>query len=213
MELMKLLEDHRTGQDSTQLGSFVLGGRTPWGVYKQSLQELYKRVRGLRQMTTDRDLLLLDIEELEEDSEKGGRKGRRAAINLRSKKGSLEEADRAIRDTKREAALFYKVAVELKDKFGEVSEEQRQKLDFEEWKWWHIKRAAIAWSVSKRVDDVVLKNLTSIPIDAREDWLNVLGDSDKLNSALKESEYGRVETTPTEKEIRLIEDMSNDCNN
>jgi hypothetical protein len=54
--LNDLLLDHRTGQDATQIGSFVLGGRTPWGTYKQAIRELYKRARGLRQMITDRDL-------------------------------------------------------------------------------------------------------------------------------------------------------------
>lgn len=205
--LEQLLNDHRTGQDAMQLGSFVLGGRTPWGTYKQAIRELYKRIRGLRQMITDRDLLLIDLEEIEEritsDDE---RDARRAAIERRAMQGRLEESERSIRDTKREAALFYRVAAELKQHFGEVTEEQRAELDRQEWRWWHFKRAAIAKLTSGRVDDVVLKNLASIPIKERQEWLSVVKDDQALVSLLEKTEYGRIEhAAPTVEEVKLIE--------
>ncbi len=208
--LNELLQDHRTGQDASQLGSFVLGGRTKWGTYKQAIRELYKRIRGLRQMITDRDLLLIDMEEIEEriscDDE---RDARRATIERRAMQGRLEESERGIRDTKREAALFYRVAAELKTEFGEMTEERRAQLDREEWRWWHIKRAAIAKLSSGRVDDVVLKNLMSIPTAERHEWLGVIKSDDALVKLLESSEYGRIETSaPTEAEIKLIEEAS-----
>lgn len=205
--LEQLLNDHRTGQDAMQLGSFVLGGRTPWGTYKQAIRELYKRIRGLRQMITDRDLLLIDLEEIEEritsDDE---RDARRTAIERRAMQGRLEESERSIRDTKREAALFYRVAAELKQHFGEVTEEQRAELDRQEWRWWHFKRAAIAKLTSGRVDDVVLKNLASIPIKERQEWLSVVKDDQALVSLLEKTEYGWIEhAAPTVEEVKLIE--------
>jgi len=203
----KLLQDHRTGQDSTQLESFVLGGRTQWGTYKQALREMYKRIRGLRQMITDRDLLLIDIEESEELIESSsGRDLRRAKIDHRSMLGRLEESERGIVDTKREAAIFYRVAASLKEELGDIDEARRIELDRAEWKWWHTKRAAISKIASGRVDDVVLKNLMSLPISERHDWLDVIKDDNKLVGTLENAECGRIPLpAPTVDDIKLIE--------
>lgn len=213
--LDELLADHRTGQDATQLGSFVLGGRTPWGAYKQAVRELYKRIRGLRQMITDHDLLLIDVEEAQEratDLAVDDRDARRAVIELRSMRGRLEESERAIRDTKREAALFYRAASELKSELGEITEERRAELDREEWRWWHLKRAAIAKLATGRVDGTTLKNLCSLPIGEREEWLNIIKNDKSLIETLEKSEYGRREyAMPAPEEIKLIEKEVTKC--
>lgn len=202
-----MLKDHRTGQDATQLGSFVLGGRTDWGTYKQATRELYKRIRGLRQMITERDILLLDIEEKEEEIiNSEGRPKKRAELELRSMFGRLEEAERSISDTKREAALFYREAALLKEKFGEINEEMRANLDRSEWKWWHLKRAAMDKLTSGRISEVVLKNLCSLPISERKEWLSIMKDDNQMIKLLEESEYGmKVISAPTDDEIKLIE--------
>lgn len=206
--LEQLLNDHRTGQDAMQLGSFVLGGKTPWGTYKQAIRELYKRIRGLRQMITDRDLLLIDMEEIQERiSSKDNRDSRRAKIEFRSMCGRLEEVERGIRDTKREAALFYRTAAQLKEQFGEITEERRAELDIEEWEWWHLKRAAIAKMAQGRIDNVVLKNLISLPKKERQKWLPIIKDNPKI--VIEQSEFGRIEVSaPTEQEIESIEKMA-----
>lgn len=199
--LQDILNDHRTGQDSTQLGSFVLGGRTPWGVYKQAIRELYKRIRGLRQMITDRDLILIDIEELEELSKGDDRAARRAQINLRAKMGSLEEISRGIADTKREAALFYEQAAELKSFLGEISEERRRQLDREEWKWWHLKRVAV-----QGITELTIENLISLPTAERLEWLKLFHDREAVQAAVERSEYGReAPLFPDAQTITLIE--------
>jgi hypothetical protein len=208
--LNELLKDHRTGQDSTQIGSFILGGMTKWGTYSQAIQELYKRIRGLRQMITSRDLLLIDKEEVEEringDDE---RDARRAVIELRSMMGQLEESERGIRDTKREAAMFYRVAADLKKVLGEITEERRAELDRQEWRWYHIKRAMIGKLTTGRVDDIVLKNLTSIPTAERQEWLSVMKDDAKIISILEESEYGLSYALEcSDDDVRVIEEIS-----
>lgn len=215
INLDTVLSDHRTGQDATQLGSFVLGGRTEYGTYKQAVRELYKRIRGLRQMITDRDVLLLDIEDKKEEIETlEGRDKQRAELKLRSMYGQLEEAERGIVDTKREAALFYREAALIKSKIGELTEEKRADLDREEWKWWHLKRAAMDKLTSGRVSEVVLKNLISLPISERQEWLSVIKDDQALINLLETSEYGmKVLSSPTEEEIKLIETEvdNNEC--
>lgn len=211
--LTELLNDHRTAQDATQLGTFVLGGRTEWGTYKQSLRELYKRIRGLRQMITDRDLADIDKEELSDRiNGEDERDARRAQIEMRALDGRIEELDRSIRDTKREAALFYRVASEVKSELGEITEERRAELDRQEWRWWHLKRAAIAKIGSGRVDNTTLKNLCALPIAEREEWLSVIKDDDALIRMLEQSEYGRQENfLPSADEIKQIEMEVSKC--
>lgn len=211
--LNELLADHRTGQDATQLGSFVLGGRTAWGTYKQAVRELYKRIRGLRKMITERDLGEIDREEIEERiSGDDQRDARRATIELRAHEGRMEELERGIRDTTREAALFYRVASEIKAEIGEVTEDRRAELDREEWKWWHLKRAAIAKLSTGRVDETTLKNLCSLPIAEREAWSAIIKDDNALIGILEQSEYGRHEQAlPGPDEIKLIEMEMEKC--
>jgi hypothetical protein len=208
---MDLLKDHQTGQDETQLQSFVLGGRTPWGTYKQALRELYKRVRGLRQMQTDIDLLRLDIEELTLEVDDGGIEAKRAYVNLRQKHGQLEEANRGLADLKREATVFWREANRLKAVIGEVTPERRVELDREEWRHWHVKQGMIGKLTTGRLPDVVLKNLCSITTEERREWLLLLqGDPEKF---IEDGEYGAMALPPPsdddvlmlEREIGLIE--------
>ena len=215
--LMDLLDDHRVGQDETQLCSFVLGGRTEYGTYKQGLRELYKRIRGLRQAQTEHDLLLIDIEEQEEKIQKTqkwddtkssshDREKRRAKIKLRQLRGQLEEITRSLADLKREAAIFYRECSKLKQSIGKLTEEKRSKLDREEWKWHHIKRAAIEKITMGRIGDVVLKNLCSLPLKERLEWANIIKDDKKLLEMFDKSDYGRISlAAPTPEEIKLIE--------
>jgi hypothetical protein len=213
--LMELLNDHRTGQDETQLCSFVLGGRTEYGTYKQGLRELYKRIRGLRQAQTDYDLLLIDIEEQKEliNNAEVDRDRRRAEIKLRQLNGQLEEATRGLADLKREAAIFYRECSGLKEKIGELTEEKRHDLDRKEWKWYHIKRAAIEKITTGRVGDVVLKNLCSLPPEERKEWADIIKNDKLLIEAFENSDYGRISMkAPTQEEIKLIEQEINESN-
>jgi hypothetical protein len=158
-------------------------------------------------MITDRDLLLINMEDLQDrvDGE-DGRDARRATIELRAAHGHLEEAERGIRDTTREAALFLRVASDLKAELGEITEERRIELDRQEWRWWHLKRAALSKLTTGRVDEVTLKNLCSLPIAEREEWAAIIKDDRKLIEMLEQSEYGRHEQAlPSPDEIKQIE--------
>jgi hypothetical protein len=122
----------------------------------------------------------------------------------------MEEAERGIRDTTREAALFYRVASELKAELGEITEERRIELDREEWRWWHLKRAAISKLTTGRVDETTLKNLCSLPIAERAEWGKIIKDDRKLIDMLETSEYGRCEQAlPSADEIKAIEQEVN----
>jgi len=70
-QLKNLLDDHQTGMSQFQDDYFVTtrAGGTLYGQYKQSLRELYKRFRGLRELTCNQERLSIDIEELKEKIE------------------------------------------------------------------------------------------------------------------------------------------------
>jgi hypothetical protein len=79
-------------------------------------------------------------------------------------------------------------------------------LDREEWRWWHLKRAAIAKLTTGCVDETVLKNLCSLPIAEREEWTRIIKDDQALIDMLETSEYGRYEQAlPSADEIKLVE--------
>lgn len=212
MTLNDLLKDYQTGQDETQLQSFVLGGRTPWGTYKQALRELYKRVRGLRQMQTDIDLLLIDIEELELSPHPTCPfEYKRTAIKIRQKQGQLEEANRSLTDLKREAAIFYRTAAELKLQLGDITPEKRVELDRAEWMHWHLKKAALDKLTTGRISEVVLKNLYSIPLSERMQWFKQLEKNPE--KFIEDGEYGvKAIPPPTEDDIKLLEQEIADDN-
>jgi hypothetical protein len=206
MKIMELLKDHQTGQDETQLQSFVLGGRTPWGTYKQALRELYKRVRGLRISQTETDLLAIDIEEKQKESENTeGLALRRANIELRQLYGQMEEAERGLVDLKREAAIFWREANKLKLLIGEFTPERRIQLDREEWMHWHIKKGMIGKLITGIVPEVVLANLYSISAEERKKWLELLeGNPEKF---IEEGEYGVMPLPPpSQEDIALLEE-------
>jgi len=205
MKLNDILNDHQTGQDDIQLQSFVLGGRTPWGTYKQALRELYKRVRGIRDSQTELDLLLIDIEELENgQSPVDTFEYRRAAVKLRQKRGQLEEANRGLNDLKRECAIFYREARKLKEVIGEVTPERRTELDREEWKHWLIKTAALGKLTTGRIPEVVLKNAYGMSEEERNELLSSI--SVNPEHFIERGEYGiSAVPPPSEEDIKLLE--------
>ena len=71
--LKELLQDHQTGMSDFQDDYLVTAraGGTVYGQYKQSLRELYKRFRGLRELVYGeggQKLLDIEIEELQEEA-------------------------------------------------------------------------------------------------------------------------------------------------
>ena len=136
--LKELLDDHQLFHSKFQQDQLITtkGVGTPYGQYKQSLRELYKRVRGYREDVANRDQLIVDIDELEwelENSELDQFEARRKEIELKRKIALLEESERLVKETAREGKRFYQQAVALKNMIGELTSEKREKLDREMW--------------------------------------------------------------------------------
>lgn len=128
-----LLSFHRFGHTERQMDSFITAraGGTPYGCFVQSLRELSKRVRGLRDSLFEREELRLRIQRLEAKSTPIAIQ---RAKRLRS---ALEEATWQEQDTHREFLHFYCQAASLYRHLGfdktAPTPEVLAKLDDERW--------------------------------------------------------------------------------
>ena len=93
--LMKLLDDHQIYHSDFQMDNFITirSGETQYGQYKQALRELFKRYRGLKELYTGRELLQVDIDELNEKHSDNDFEIRRTNINLAKHRMDMEDLD------------------------------------------------------------------------------------------------------------------------
>jgi hypothetical protein len=136
--LKQLLDDHQTGHSEFQDDYFITiraGGSTAYGQYKQALRELYKRVRGMREILCDIEILEIDIEENFYLSKNGVDRFARERAEIEQKRKTMqkEEAIRVRDNTKRELLRFYSQCCQLKAKIGDLDPEKRARLDRNMW--------------------------------------------------------------------------------
>ena len=162
-----LLDDHQTGMSQFQDDYLVTvrAGGTLYGQYKQALRELYKRFRGLRELTSNNARLQIDIEELELQIKNSDDSfyARRKQIDYKEKIMLMEESQRVIKDTKREFTRFYQQAAYLKGKIGDLTDEKRHQLDMEMWEFKIKEMAVIDWVTSGRIRNNTFEFLHSCP--------------------------------------------------
>jgi DNA repair ATPase RecN len=109
----ELIKDHQLYHSEFQQDYFITmrSGGTQYGQYKQALRELYKRFRGLKGLYAERDLLEVEIDELEEkilnEDEYNKFEQRRNKINFDKKSLDMIEMLKNIDETEREFKRFY----------------------------------------------------------------------------------------------------------
>lgn len=206
--LEELLNDHRMYHDETQIG-FILGGRTKWGRYKQSIRELYKRIRGLRQEYCSRERLQIEIDRLVNKECNDEYERRLRDVELKEKSGCMEEINRSIANTKREAERFYREAAILKREFGEISEEKRKELDLEDWQHTLIKRGAFEMITTGRPNENTLKNIASLPLENRNYARMIISNSQNINNFL-DNEV--LDLTPSKEQLESVDVPALDYN-
>ncbi|MGQ0633046.1 MAG: hypothetical protein ACT4QC_00395 [Planctomycetaceae bacterium] len=139
ISLETLLSFHRGGQTDFQNDRFVTvrAGGTPYGCLVQSLRELWKRFRGLRDDFAQRELLRIDIEELAETSVGESFAARRARVELARKRMALIEVEKHIETDSREFMQFYCQAAAIYAHLGLAerppTKDQIDLLDRERW--------------------------------------------------------------------------------
>lgn len=195
-KLKELLDDHQTGMSQFQDDYLVTtrAGGTLYGQYKQSLRELYKRFRGLRELTSNLERLLIDIDELREELRSvASFDERRAKVNYREKVMLVEEAERAIRDTKREFTRFYQQAFYLKEKIGDLTPEKRHKLDMEMWEFKIKEMAVIDWITLGRLRNSTFEFLHSLPKEMKTKLAREFKTPDKVIKWYENKEENHIQ--------------------
>lgn len=184
INLKELLDDHQTGMSDFQDDYLVTtrAGGTLYGQYKQSLRELYKRFRGLREITCDKEKLEVEIEEQEfiKDNDTDKFKQKYAAIEYKRKVMQLEESERSYKDTKREFVRFFKQAAFLKEQVGELTEEKRASLDEDMWKYKIKEMVCIDWITQGRMGNNTFEFLNACPTKMKCELLTTIRDKEKL---------------------------------
>ena len=176
MKLKELLNDHQTGMSQFQDDFFVTtrAGGTLYGQYKQALRELYKRFRGLRELTAGHARLQIEIEELKyKISSLTGVRWfrtvgkefdlRRAQVDYKEKVMLMEESQRSIKDTKREFTRFFQQAAHFKEKIGSLTDEKRYQLDMEMWEFKIKEMGVIDLVTTGRIRNSTFEFLHSCP--------------------------------------------------
>ncbi len=165
----ELLADYRHYHDDTQMDLFITGraGGTAYGCYLQALREMEKRVRGLLELYSSRELLLVDLEQMGETEIRCPFDRRRMAIQLETKRLGMRSLDRNICDTEREFSRFYQQAASLKEHIGELTPDKRATLEREMWEH-RIKCTAAVDSLSSgRLGTNTITMLQSLPPEPR----------------------------------------------
>lgn len=191
--LKELLNDHQLYHSDFQMDYFITvkAGGTPYGQYKQALRELFKRYRGLKQLYPERELLLIDIDELNDELGLYGVESvqtarnydeERAAIKLAQKEMALEDLEHNIRDTEREFARFYAQANILKEQIGELTAERRAALDRDMWQYKTRQQMAIDLITTGRFAPNTIEILGAVP----SEWKKPLIDAIQFKSKRKE---------------------------
>jgi len=201
MDLKTLLDDHQTGMSQFQDDYLVTtrAGGTLYGQYKQALRELYKRFRGLRELTCNNERLQIDIEELSEKvNTTDGFEKRRAEVDYKEKVLLMEESQRAIKDTEREFKRFYQQASYLKEQIGELTDEKRHQLDTEMWVFKIKEMAVVDWVSNGRLRNNTFEFLHSLPKELKLEVAEAL----KL-----QNQNALVEWYATKEEYHIPEDL------
>ena len=181
MDLKELLNDHQLYHSSFQMDNFITirAGETQYGQYKQTLRELFKRYRGLKELYVARELLQVDIDELEMSNATGFVK-RRNDINLAKHRMDMEDLERNISDTEREFKRFYAQADALKTQVGKLTPEKRDELDQEMWVHKLKTMVAVDYITKGRIGENALTFIRSIPKKIRKPLLSEIKDQKAL---------------------------------
>lgn len=192
--LENLLTDHQTGMSDFQDDYLVTAraGGTTYGQYKQSLRELYKRFRGLRELVygeNGQKLSDIEVRKLEKKlqaEDLDGLDREELEIQLKHKYLIAEEGERAVKDTYREFIRFYQQAELLKEKVGELTPIRRRELETEMWVYRVKEMAAIDYLTQGRLSTRSIEFVSVLPEAVRSDIYNLIFNQDNHDQLIND---------------------------
>lgn len=177
-KLPELFQDHYLYHSKLQQDYFITikSGITDYGQYKQALRELHMRYKNLKNLKCERELLVIDIEELKHTIETCIDKFEvsRARVKLVQKEMALEDFDFTVSETQREFTRFYQQACVLKEIIGEITDEKRDILEKEMWTAYFKRQSAIDLISHGRISSTTAEAISALPCDMRDGILELL---------------------------------------
>jgi hypothetical protein len=183
--IKKLLADHRSGHSDFQVDHFVVGAEVnPWAQYKQALREVAGRWESIETMRLD-----LQVLEATPPPKRVFAIGARYRVPARIRRVKWErEVARlraAIASTERELSRFVELAVDLKKQIGELTEDERARLEAESWADKARRMAQIDYLVAGAISRQTIEFIEHFPRPMRQRLLievaepvNLLGVTD-----------------------------------
>lgn len=181
ISISTLLADHQLYHSDFQMDSLITvrAGGTRYGCYKQSLRELWKRYRGLRDLYVQHEMLSIDVDELNSRASETEFDRRRVAVQAASKRLALFEIQKNIEDTEREFSRFYSQAAALKDCIGDLDAPRRAELDREMWEHRLRSAAAMDFMALGRLSQNTIELFHACPVEMRNRLAAELLNSDR----------------------------------
>lgn len=169
-----LLIDWQPGHSDLQMDRFITlrSGGTLYGCYFQSLREIATRWTALRERNFARELLLVDLDELEAQPGAGFEK-RRNEIRLRQKREYLVMSDTAIGHTLKELNRFreqadaFRSALEARGVRFPLDRETKHHLDCEMWEHNLKARCAVELMSNGRIGNSTIELIQACPVAMR----------------------------------------------
>ena len=208
--LQNILKDHYLYHEEFQHDFLITvrAGGTVYGQYKQALRELYARVNSLKTFITDLDIAKVDIAELEYNLNNNLCSDQfdeqRTVLNLRLQKSKLEEGERNIAETIREAQRFYEQCIYLKAEVGELTHETRKEYEEEMWKYTVMKLANTDYITKGRIGNNALEMALAMPPRMREEVLPMIHNAALLDTFIQEK---TAELTSVINDVPALSDM------
>jgi hypothetical protein len=173
--LTAILADHRHFHSTWQIDHAITGrsGGTLYGCYRQSVRELHKRWRGLRETYAQRERGKLDLDDLERAEPSTGNDARRREIDIAEKRLGLIELDGVIRDTEREFLRFYGQALACRLALGigegdTLDDARREALESEFWEHQIRCMAAVDYITTGRLGRGTVELFQCCPAEQRQ---------------------------------------------
>lgn len=191
--LQLLLNDFQPFHSDAQMDWFITGscGSTPYAMYLQALRELHGRCCAIKEHYLSRELLLIDIEELQTRDEPmvaSDFARRRGVVKLTQKRMALEGLNHTIVDTEREFRRFYGQAVVLKQQVGALTPKRRAELDEGMWCARLKSRAALEILTQGGPSMSTLESATAMPRALRDELLSQIKNPQALLVWFEEQE-------------------------
>jgi hypothetical protein len=189
---VEMVEDHLVYHSNFQMDHFIVekNGFTVYGMYKQSLRELYERFNELKRSMASLESLKLDIKEINSKHYDGQYVEHRRELDKAQMLCEARGLAKSIEHRIRELVRFYYQAASLKKKVGDLTPKKRDELEAELWYFRIKKQAAMEMIAHRTITTNTIENILALPLKYREDlFYKVLNEPVTLVDWIRSTGY------------------------